>query len=72
VLTDSRNGDVDIWPMVRNDAVKHGELKGAADKAALFLVEGLPQHFAANGGTGRSSWLSLSAGFGRSSAASTT
>ena len=35
--------------------MKHDELKGAACKAALFLVEGLPQHFAANGGSPSSS-----------------
>ena len=41
--------------MVRNDAVNHDQLKRAADSAALFLVEGLPQHFAANRGSPASS-----------------
>ena len=41
--------------MVRNDAVNHDQLKRAADSAALFLVDGLPQHFAANRGSPASS-----------------
>ena len=35
--------------------MKHDELKGAADKAALFLVEGLPQHLATCNGSPSSS-----------------
>ena len=45
--------------MVRNNAVGHDRLKRAADKAALFLVEGLPQHLAANSGPPPSSLKAL-------------
>jgi hypothetical protein len=41
--------------MVRSNAIGHDQLKRAADKAALFLVEGLPECFAASGGSASSS-----------------
>jgi hypothetical protein len=42
----------------RDRYAAHDQLKRAAGKAALFLVEGLPQCFAANGGSS-SSWLKV-------------
>jgi len=44
--------------MVRNSAISHDQLKRAADKAALFLIDGLPRHFAADTSS-PASWLKV-------------